>query len=222
MQRARCPLAPTARMAVPPWTSEELLFGFAFPLLFSRHNCQPKFEGDIMKSIAVNEEQLKKIKTSPGFIAALDQSGGSTPESAAALRNPRDAWSNEDEMFAIVHQMRTRIITSPSLTASGSLAPSCSRTPWTGKSRGSLPRLSLERETGGAVSESGPGPCGREGRRSVDEADARACRAARQSQSEAHLRNQDALGHQASQRSRHQGHREPAVRSRLGRSSPRT
>ncbi|MFO0698292.1 MAG: fructose bisphosphate aldolase [Nitrospira sp.] len=56
------------------------------------------------------------MKTHRGFIAALDQSGGSTP-SALDLYGVNDkAWSNEDEMFAIVHRMRTRIITSPSFT----------------------------------------------------------------------------------------------------------
>ena len=66
-----------------------------------------------MKSIAVNEEQLKKIKTSPGFIAALDQSGGSTPKALRLYGIQENSWSNDEEMFAIVHQMRTRIITSP-------------------------------------------------------------------------------------------------------------
>jgi fructose-bisphosphate aldolase, class I len=61
-------------------------------------------------------EQLQKMKTAPGFIAALDQSGGSTPSALRAYGIKQDAWTNEDEMFAIVHQMRTRIITSPSFT----------------------------------------------------------------------------------------------------------
>jgi fructose-bisphosphate aldolase class I len=69
-----------------------------------------------MKSIAVNAEQLQKVKTSPGFIAALDQSGGSTPGALRLYGIKESAWSNEDEMFAIVHQMRTRIMTSPSFT----------------------------------------------------------------------------------------------------------
>src|SRR5512133_3791060 len=67
-----------------------------------------------MKSIDLNEEQLQKMKTHPGFIAALDQSGGSTPKALALYGIKENAWSNEDEMFAIVHQMRTRMITSPS------------------------------------------------------------------------------------------------------------
>ncbi len=69
-----------------------------------------------MKSLDVNEEQLQKMKTYPGFIAALDQSGGSTPGALRAYGIKDDAWSSEAEMFALVHQMRTRIITSPSFT----------------------------------------------------------------------------------------------------------
>jgi len=69
-----------------------------------------------MKSLDVNEEQLQKMKTRPGFIAALDQSGGSTPGALRLYGIKEGAWSNDDEMFAIVHQMRTRMITSPSFT----------------------------------------------------------------------------------------------------------
>jgi len=60
--------------------------------------------------------QLDKMHTHPGFIAALDQSGGSTPGALRAYGIKDGAWSNEDEMFAIVHQMRTRIMTSPAFT----------------------------------------------------------------------------------------------------------
>jgi fructose-bisphosphate aldolase class I len=63
-----------------------------------------------------NQEQLKKMKSHPGFIAALDQSGGSTPGALQLYGIKDDAWSNEEEMFALVHQMRTRIITSFSFT----------------------------------------------------------------------------------------------------------
>jgi fructose-bisphosphate aldolase, class I len=66
-----------------------------------------------MKSIGLNEQQLQQMKTHPGFIAALDQSGGSTPGALRLYGIKEGAWSNEDEMFAIVHQMRTRMITSP-------------------------------------------------------------------------------------------------------------
>jgi fructose-bisphosphate aldolase class I len=69
-----------------------------------------------MKSIAVNEEQFEKIRTGPGFIAALDQSGGSTPKALRLYGIQENTWSSDEEMFGIVHQMRTRIITSPSFT----------------------------------------------------------------------------------------------------------
>src|SRR5262245_41993788 len=69
-----------------------------------------------MKALGFNEQQLQKMKTHPGFIAALDQSGGSTPSALRLYGIKEGAWSTEDEMFAIVHQMRTRIITSPSFT----------------------------------------------------------------------------------------------------------
>jgi len=68
------------------------------------------------------EQQLQKMKTHPGFIAALDQSGGSTPKALSLYGIKEDAWSNEAEMFAIVHKMRTRIITSPSFTGERILA----------------------------------------------------------------------------------------------------
>jgi fructose-bisphosphate aldolase, class I len=67
-----------------------------------------------MSNPGLNEQQLQKMKTQPGFVAALDQSGGSTPKALVAYGIKDGAWSNEDEMFALVHQMRTRMITSPS------------------------------------------------------------------------------------------------------------
>jgi fructose-bisphosphate aldolase class I len=60
--------------------------------------------------------QLEKMRAHPGFIAALDQSGGSTPGALRAYGIKEDAWSDEEQMFAIVHQMRTRIVTSPAFT----------------------------------------------------------------------------------------------------------
>ena len=75
-----------------------------------------------MKTLVVNEQQLQKMKSSPGFIAALDQSGGSTPSALRAYGIKDDAWSSEEEMFAIVHQMRTRIITSPSFSGARIIA----------------------------------------------------------------------------------------------------
>jgi fructose-bisphosphate aldolase class I len=58
-------------------------------------------------------QQFEKIKSQPGFIAALDQSGGSTPKALANYGVGADAYSNDEEMYTIVHQMRSRIVTSP-------------------------------------------------------------------------------------------------------------
>lgn len=60
------------------------------------------------------KEQLDRMTNDKGFIAALDQSGGSTPGALEAYGVGRDEYDTEDEMFDLVHQMRTRIITSPS------------------------------------------------------------------------------------------------------------
>lgn len=59
------------------------------------------------------QEQQEKIASGKGFIAALDQSGGSTPKALKNYGIDENAYSNEDEMFALVHEMRTRIITAP-------------------------------------------------------------------------------------------------------------
>ncbi|MGD8279913.1 MAG: fructose bisphosphate aldolase, partial [Gemmatimonadota bacterium] len=59
------------------------------------------------------DDQLEKVRNGSGFIAALDQSGGSTPKALRAYGVGEDAWSSEAEMFDLVHQMRSRIITSP-------------------------------------------------------------------------------------------------------------
>jgi fructose-bisphosphate aldolase, class I len=68
------------------------------------------------------KEQLQKMKHQPGFIAALDQSGGSTPNALRAYGIRENAWASEEQMFALVHQMRTRIITSPAFTGERILA----------------------------------------------------------------------------------------------------
>jgi len=61
-------------------------------------------------------DQLKIARTRPGFIAALDQSGGSTPKALSLYGIGSDAWSNEEEMYTVVHAMRSRIMTSPAFT----------------------------------------------------------------------------------------------------------
>ena len=64
----------------------------------------------------MNQDMLAKIRDGQGFIAALDQSGGSTPGALKAYGISEDAYSNDEEMFGLIHQMRSRIITSPSFT----------------------------------------------------------------------------------------------------------
>ncbi len=67
-----------------------------------------------MNSLGLNEQQLKKMQSQPGFVAALDESGGSTPKALAAYGIKEGCWSDEEEMYAILHRTRTRLITSPS------------------------------------------------------------------------------------------------------------
>src|ERR1700736_1104739 len=67
-----------------------------------------------MNTSSLKEQQQRKIKTQPGFFAALDQSGGSTPKALRTYGIKEGAWSNDKEMFTLVHQMRARVITSPS------------------------------------------------------------------------------------------------------------
>jgi fructose-bisphosphate aldolase, class I len=64
----------------------------------------------------MNTEMLDKIANGNGFIAALDQSGGSTPKALAQYGIPDGSYDTDEEMFDLVHEMRTRIITSPSFT----------------------------------------------------------------------------------------------------------
>ena len=75
----------------------------------------------------MNGEQFQKIKTAQGFIAALDQSGGSTPKALRLYGVDESAYSGDAEMFDRIHEMRTRIITSPASPGSASSARSCSR-----------------------------------------------------------------------------------------------
>ena len=70
----------------------------------------------------MNQKQLEKMKNGKGFIAALDQSGGSTPKALRLYGVAESAYSNDEEMFNLVHEMRTRIITSPSFTSDRGLA----------------------------------------------------------------------------------------------------
>ena len=62
----------------------------------------------------MNADMLNKIAAGQGFIAALDQSGGSTPKALKGYGIEEGAWSNDEEMFGLIHDMRARIVTAPS------------------------------------------------------------------------------------------------------------
>ena len=64
----------------------------------------------------MNQEMYKKVQSAPGFIAALDQSGGSTPKALRLYGVNEDQYSGEAQMFDLIHKMRSRIVTSPSFT----------------------------------------------------------------------------------------------------------
>jgi|SRR6056297_14658 len=70
----------------------------------------------------MKKKQVEIMKSGNGFIAALDQSGGSTPKALAGYGISKDQYDNEDEMFNLVHEMRTRIVTSPAFKSEHILA----------------------------------------------------------------------------------------------------
>src|SRR5246127_643947 len=69
-----------------------------------------------------NQQQADRMTSGKGFIAALDQSGGSTPKALRLYGIEEDAYSSEEEMFDLIHQMRSRIITSPAFNGDRVLA----------------------------------------------------------------------------------------------------
>lgn len=72
--------------------------------------------GESTMSTEVNSQQRERLAHGVGFVAALDQSGGSTPKALERYGVAPDAWSDEAGMFDLIHQMRTRVVTSPSFT----------------------------------------------------------------------------------------------------------
>ena len=70
----------------------------------------------------MNAQQYEKMKTGKGFIAALDQSGGSTPKALSLYGIKPDAYSGDEQMYDLIHKMRTRIVTSPAFNGDRILA----------------------------------------------------------------------------------------------------
>jgi fructose-bisphosphate aldolase class I len=75
-----------------------------------------------LKGPTVNQQQLEQMRTGKGFIAAVDQSGGSTPKALKLYGVDESSYSNEDEMFDVIHAMRSRMVMSPAFTGNRVLA----------------------------------------------------------------------------------------------------
>ena len=115
--------------------------------------------------------QLEKIRDGRGFFAALDQSGGSTPKALEEYGIGRDRYSTEDEMFDLVHEMRTRVFTSPAFDGNRILA-SILFLQTIERNIGGVPtaRYLWDREERGPDPEGRPGARCRTGRRAAHEA----------------------------------------------------
>jgi fructose-bisphosphate aldolase class I len=81
----------------------------------------------------MNVQQVDRIASGRGFITALDQSGGSTPKTLAAYGITQTAYANDEEMFDLIHQMRTRIIESKRFNSDRVLGAISSRARWIGR-----------------------------------------------------------------------------------------
>ncbi len=163
----------------------------------------------------MQSEQLDKIREGNGFIAALDQSGGSTPKALRIYGIGEDEYANEDEMFDLIHQMRTRIITSPCVHGRADRRRDPVRADDGPRDRrhGHRP-VPLVHRGRRPVPEGRQGPRRRGRRRAADEADARSRRPAGACRRQGRVRHQDALGDQAGRSRRCAGDRRPAVRGR--------
>ncbi len=146
----------------------------------------------------MNEEQFQKIQSGQGFIAALDQSGGSTPKALKVYGIDENQYSDDDEMFALMHAMRSRIITSPSFSGDHILGAILFEDTMDRDidSRNSVSYL-WDVKRRGPVPESGQGPGQRARRRPGHEPDPCSCLATVTCRAERRLRHQDALLHQA-------------------------
>ena len=170
----------------------------------------------------MNEEQLQKMGEGAGFIAALDQSGGSTPKALKLYGVSEDSYSGDDEMFDRIHDMRTRIIKSPAFNGDRILGAilfeqtmdrqidGLDTGDYLWSKKNVIPFLKIDK-----------GLEARGRRRAAHEADARPRRPAQAGRGQERLRHQGAVGHQAGQPCRRESHRRPAVRRRPPGPGPR-
>ncbi len=161
-----------------------------------------------------DSDMMAQMAQGRGFIAALDQSGGSTPKALKGYGIEEGAWSSDEEMFGLIHQMRSRIITSPAFTGDKVIGAILFERTMDGEidgkpvpqvlnERGVVPFIKIDK---GLEAEAE--------RRAADEADARSRRAARPRQGPRRVRHQGALGDQPRRPCGHRRDRRPAVRRR--------
>ena len=95
-----------------------------------------------------NQDQASRMRTGRGFVAALDQSGGSTPKALGLYGIGEDRYSNEAEMFDLIHQMRARIVQSPAFTGERILGAILFEQTWSARSQASPRRTTCGKSAG--------------------------------------------------------------------------
>ena len=167
----------------------------------------------------MNEDMLARIKTGTGFIAALDQSGGSTPKALRLYGIEESAYSDDAEMFDLIHADAHPHHHQPGVQRGAHPGGHPVRADHGPADRGDgLGGVPLDAEAGRPLPQGGQGPRDRGRRRPVDEADRRPRRAARAGQGARRLRHQDALGADGRGRDRCRCRGRAAVRRRAARS----
>ena len=144
-----------------------------------------------------NDQMMAQMSKKGGFIAALDQSGGSSPGALRLYGIPDTAYSGETEMFRLIHQMRVRIMTAPAFTGDKVIGTILFEGTMDGEVRGKpTPSYLWEDAAGRAVCQSRPRARTGKGRCPADAPDAAARSAVRARGQARRLWHQDALGHQ--------------------------
>ncbi len=165
-------------------------------------------------------KMMAQMEKGEGFIAALDQSGGSTPKALKGYGIEEGAWSSDEEMFGLIHQMRSRIITSPAFSGDKVIGAILFERTMDGEIDGRPVPRGAEGARRRPVHQDRQGPRGRGERRPADEADARPRRAARPRQGARRVRHQGALGDQPRQPRGHRRRRRGSSSRWPGRCSP--
>ena len=157
-----------------------------------------------------------------GFIAALDQSGGSTPGALRQYGIPDGTYSGDADMFRLMHEMRVRIMTAPAFTGKKDTGRDPVRADHGWPRRGQTgPGIPVGGSRRRSISESRQGAGAGKGRRQSDEADTRPGCAARTRRDPRRVWNEDALHHQPRFAERHRGNSGSTIRHRRADHQPR-